>query len=215
MKQIITISAIALFIAVSCNNSSNTSLETGDTLTIDSIAATSPSSQIWIVDRNASNILWKGTKPTAEHIGTINIKEGNLSSENNKITGGRFVIDMTTIMETSHANDPKSQNKLVSHLKSNDFFNVDSFPLSTFVLTKIERDSVFGNLTIKAITRSIKFPVNITIEGAKLTAITGFDINRTDWEINYNSGKKLKDKLANTIISNTISYKITLVAYKQ
>lgn len=214
MKIKISFSALFLLFLISCNNSKTTA-DDADTTKLDSIIAASSSSQIWIVDSKASTLTWQGTKPNTVHEGTIAIKEGTLSSENEKLTAGNFIIDMSSITETTNSDDPQSQNKLVTHLKSNDFFNVDTFPTSSFAITKVEENIVFGNLTIKNITREIKFPVDFKISGAILNASTGFAIDRTLWEINFNSGKKLKDKVANKIIGDNINYKLTLIAYKQ
>jgi len=53
------------------------------------------------------------------------------------------------------------------------------------------------------------------MDSAILNVTTGFAIDRTNWGINYNSGKKIKDKVANKIIGDSINYKLTLVAYKK
>lgn len=212
MKYLITFSTFAMFLITSCNNSKTTS-ET--TIITDSVVSASATSTTWIVDNKASTLTWQGTKPTKVHEGTILIKEGSLAIENGKIIAGNFIIDMTTIAETSSSNDAKAQEKLTNHLKSSDFFNSDSFPVSTFAITKVQNDIVFGNLTIKNITREINFPINMKMDGAILNVTTGFAIDRTNWGINYNSGKKIKDKVANKIIGDSINYKLTLVAYKK
>ena len=193
MKYSIILLAVGVLFITSCNNQKNTS-DNADTTSIDSVAAASTTSQTWIVDPKASSIVWKGTKPTGEHVGTITIKEGSLSSEEGKIIAGNFIIDMTTIDETTNSEKPKAQDKLVTHLKSSDFFSVDSFPISTFAITKVEGITISGNLTIKNITREIKFTADVKIDGAILNAATIIDIDRTDFGINY---------------------KISLVAYKQ
>ena len=210
----ILFSSICLF-SIACNNDKSNSNNSGDSATIDSVAAITAASTTWIVDPKSSSVVWKGTKPTGEHIGTINIKEGSVSSEDGKIIAGNFIIDMSTIVETSNSDKPKSQDKLVTHLKSSDFFSVDSFPISTFAITKVEGITISGNLTIKNITREVKFTTDVKIDGAILKASTIFDLDRTDFGINYNSGKKLKDKVADNLIGDNINFKISLVAYKQ
>ena len=44
-----------------------------------------------------SNIDWTGRKITGAHNGTIAIKEGTLVLNEGKLTGGKFVIDTTSI----------------------------------------------------------------------------------------------------------------------
>lgn len=215
MKYLNPIFVAVIILVVSCNTNENNSENAGDSTVIGVVASASPKSEIWVVDTKASEIVWKGTKPTGEHLGTIKIKEGSLSSEKNKITSGHFIIDMTSIKETTNSEKPNMQKKLVDDLKSDNFFNVHSYPVSTFAITELKGDTVFGNLTIKNITHGVKFPANIKIEGNNLNALAGFEIDRTDWDINYHSGKKLKDKLADNIIGDNIIYKVTLIAYKK
>ena len=84
------------------------------------------------------------------------------------------------------------------HLRSSDFFEADKFPEMTFESTKIEKlddetYQVFGNLTMKGVTK----PVKLNVEYSGVTkdpwggeragfTITG-KINRTDWGINFNA----------------------------
>lgn len=105
MKYLIAFSTLAMFLITSCNNSKTTS-ET--TIITDSVVSASATSTNWIVDNKASTLTWQGTKPTKVHEGTILIKEGSLSIENGKIIAGNFIIDMTTIAETSSSNDAKA-----------------------------------------------------------------------------------------------------------
>ena len=214
MKNIIVLSAVVLFFAAACNNAEKTA-ENKDTSIQNEAAQASSSSQAWLVNPKLSSITWTGTKPGKEHIGTVSLIEGTLSLEYEKITAGNFSIDMTSIVETSNADDPKSQKKLVNHLKSNDFFSVDLYPLSRFVITEVKDDSIFGNLTIKNITKGIKFPANITLGETSLSALASFEIDRTDWDIYYKSGKKLKDKLIDNVIGDKVAFKVTLIANKK
>lgn len=84
------------------------------------------------------------------------------------------------------------------HLRSSDFFEAEKFPEMIFESTKVEKIDeenyhVFGNLTMKAVTK----PVRLNVEYSGVTkdpwggeragfVITG-KINRTDWGINFNT----------------------------
>lgn len=117
------------------------------------------------IHRNASSILWKGTKMRGigKHEGTIEIKMGYFMTTNNQLVGGRFIIDMTTISVTDipeHETIPRTN--LTNHLKGVDFFDVGHFPTATLEITAIKNkvsDSlkVSGNLTIKGMTKTITF----------------------------------------------------------
>ena len=111
------------------------------------------------VDVSSSVIAWKGFKPTGSHNGTLLLKEGSMQIEKGVLTGGMFVVDMTSIK------DADGSKRLEGHLNSPDFFDVKKYPTSTFVITSIAEESgklaVTGNLTLKEVTKSITIPASI------------------------------------------------------
>lgn len=173
-------------------------------------------SATYTVDNAKSTVNWHGSKLTGEHSGTIQIQSGSLSVEGGNVTAGEFVIDMNTLKETvdeSNEEAKKYAAKLEGHLKSADFFEVETYPTSKFVITKVEGDNVSGNLTIKGITKEISFPATINVTDNEVTASAEFTINRADWEVKYGSSTFFDD-LGDKVISNDIDYKINLVASK-
>jgi len=52
------------------------------------------------IDTEKSNVVWIGKKVTGKHTGTLNFQEGYLEMDGNTITGGLFIIDMTTLQVT-------------------------------------------------------------------------------------------------------------------
>lgn len=143
-----------------------------------------------------SKVNWKGYKVTGEHEGTINLKEGSLIFTDNQLTGGSFVIDMTTINTTDLSGDMKG--KLDGHLKSDDFFGVAKFPTASFKITSVSgKDKLYrvtGDLTIKGITKSTSFAMQIVDDQ---TATAALKIDRTKFGIEYQSSsfiENLKDK---------------------
>lgn len=148
------------------------------------------------IKTDKSKVVWKGYKVTGSHEGTIVIKSGSLSFEATKLVGGEFVIDMTTIGATDLEGEYKG--KLDGHLKSDDFFGVESYPTASLVFTKVQASgknafNVIGDLTIKGKTNPVTF--TISIYGNKATA--SLKIDRTKYGIEYKSGsfvENLKDK---------------------
>ena len=68
----------------------------------DKVIATEAAEVAVVVDLNnvdvaGSVITWKGTKPGGSHDGTIVLREGSLNLEAGKLTGGSFIIDMSSI----------------------------------------------------------------------------------------------------------------------
>ncbi len=147
-------------------------------------------------DPATSIIKWHGKKVTGKHDGEIKITEGSLSMAGEELKGGEFTIDMGSITDTD-LTDAAYNKKLITHLKSDDFFNVEKFP--TAVLKIKNAKSVHGftgptyevtaDLTIKGKTNEVKFPAMIKTKDGKTTATANITIDRTKWDIKYGSGK--------------------------
>ncbi len=142
-----------------------------------------------------STINWKGYKVTGEHFGTINLKEGVLNFDNNKLTGGNVVIDMNSIKVTDMEGEYAT--KLENHLKADDFFGVEKFPAATLKFTKVSGHDahyhVTADLTIKGITAPINFEMHVEANSAKAK----IKIDRTKYGIKYGSASffdNLKDR---------------------
>ena len=68
-----------------------------------------------------SNIDWTGRKVTGSHFGTISIKQGVLEAKEGKLTGGKFIVDTTSI-KVLDVTDPATNAQFTGHLASDDFF---------------------------------------------------------------------------------------------
>ncbi len=164
-----------------------------------------------------SQVEWLGKKVTGEHYGTISISKGDLQLENDVLTGGSFEIDMNTIVNKDVENQESNQ-KLVGHLKSDDFFGVEKFPKANFVITSVERKGttkylVHGDITIKGITRTISFPTQLASYGTKASATASITIDRSEFNIKYGSGSFF-DGLGDKMIYDEFTLDVTLVANK-
>jgi polyisoprenoid-binding protein YceI len=172
------------------------------------------------VDPTASNLNWKGTKKVGKvHEGTIAVKDGEIvTNDKNEVTGGMFAIDMTTIADKDMATDPDSQKKLVGHLSSPDFFNVQKYPTSTFKITSITKKGndhiVKGDLTMVGKTNPIEFPAKITTDKNRWMGEGKIKIDRTKWDLKYGSGNYFKELTQDKIINNEIEFDVKVVAKK-
>ncbi len=83
-----------------------------------------------------SELKWTGKKVTGQHVGHIKLTDGMLTIKDNKITSGTFNIDMKSITDDDLADAGYNQ-KLVGHLKSDDFFGVEKFPVATLTLISV------------------------------------------------------------------------------
>jgi len=148
------------------------------------------------IKTDVSKVVWKGYKVTGSHEGTIAIQSGSLSFEDEKLIGGAFVIDMTTINTTDLEGEYKG--KLDGHLKSDDFFGIANHPTANLVFKDVTSSgknayTVSGDLTIKGKTNPVTF--TISIYGNKATA--SLKVDRTKYDVKYGSSSffdGLKDK---------------------
>ena len=140
------------------------------------------------INTTTSYIIWKGYKVTGEHDGTVTFKSGNLTFDNDQLIGGDLVVDMTSIVVGDLSGGGKT--KLEGHLKSPDFFGVESHPTASIKLTKVNPRGkegeyrVTAKLTIKNITKEVKFDASISNGGGTAT----IKIDRSDFDIRYGSG---------------------------
>lgn len=158
------------------------------------------SAQTKKIDATKSNITWVGKKVTGSHEGNIKFKEGTLTFKGTKLTGGSFVVNMASI-EVTDLKAGSGKEKLEGHLKADDFFGTDKFETATLVFKKVSVKSpnvytVNGDLTIKGITKPVSFDLATTAN----TASANVKIDRTKYDIKYNSGnffENLGDKVIN------------------
>lgn len=101
-----------------------------------------------------------------------------------------FTADVNSITTSSPDRD--------NHLKSPDFFDVANYPTLKFVSTKIEKKDdenfiAFGNLTIRDVTKAVKFNVEFGGVGKdpwgneKAGFTISGKIDRTDYKLNWNA----------------------------
>jgi len=182
-----------------------------------SLVASEPTHIIDVpVNVESSTVKWIGSKISENHEGSINIVKGALSIDHGKLAGGVVTIDMNSIKTTDMSE--KYNKKLDSHLKNEDFFNVEEFPFATITIlkaVKIEGNMyrVTADLTIKGITNQIGFYTDIKIRGAHYQATANIKIDRTKWNIKYNSGSFFKD-LGDKIILDEIEFDVFLLSAK-
>lgn len=147
----------------------------------------------WVIDPSHSEISFK-----VKHLMMINVK-GVFTEYNASIytTGDDFLtaeIDFWMNPNSLKTNDEKRD----QHLKSADFFDVEHHKEITFLSDTVEKKGddeyeLWGNLTIKGITKKIK--LNVEYSGIQKdpwgnevagVSVTG-RINRKDWELTWNT----------------------------
>ena len=224
MNSIHRISAIIFTLATCVLFAACSDAPTGDKAVVtEQKEATAETGKTFAVDTSASYIRFIGHGVGKNHPGKFHLSSGELAVANNLVTGGKFIININSIQMEQQ--DPAVQNKLKPHLLSEDFFDAAKFGTASFEITKVgpyaatvnnksvvenANCSISGNLTMKGATKNITFPARVDVSANRLKAIANFDINRTDWQINYGNDKSLGDKF----ISETVNVEIYLQAAK-
>ena len=170
------------------------------------------------IDKAASKVKWEAKKVTGQHNGTINFAEGVVAASKSQITGGTFVIDMKTIVDTD-LTDAEWNKKLIGHLESDDFFGVLKFPVSRMEITKVSKLSgddyhFTANLTIKGITNPVEFDANVNVNGNQLSAAGKITVNRVKFDIRYGS-KSFFPSIGDKMIYDDFTLAFEVVAQKK
>ncbi|MBL8923083.1 MAG: YceI family protein [Myxococcaceae bacterium] len=133
---------------------------------------------------DGSSVSWVGSKVTGKHEGGFRAFKGALEVVDGDLTKSRVKVDLELSSVFSDSD------KLVSHLKSADFFAVDQFPTARFVSTSFTRGEgtrveVTGELTLRGVTKAITFPADVTLTDAQADVKAEFTINRQHFGIAY------------------------------
>ena len=185
--------------------------------------------EVYNVDLAASKVDWKAFHKGgfAPRWGTLNLKSGEITVENDAVTSGEFVIDMTTLKvdPASVTEADKKPADLEAHLKNADFFDVDKQPTSEFKITavadlagELPKDAVAGanktisgNLTLLGKTLNVSFPAKVTVAEGKASIEAKFTVNRADWGIKFGTDET---DPAEWMISKDIEIGINVTASK-
>jgi polyisoprenoid-binding protein YceI len=85
--------------------------------------------QNYKLDAKSSTLKWKGSKsPSDGHNGSVQVTEGNIEMEGEKLISGDFIIDMTTLVAEDTSLQADKIKMLTGHLKNEDFFFVEKNP---------------------------------------------------------------------------------------
>ncbi|WP_425391856.1 YceI family protein [Ekhidna sp.] len=169
------------------------------------------------VNTAESVITWTGKKVVGKsHNGTLKLKEGALQMDGNKLTGGSFVIDMNSLNNEDLSGEWKA--KLEGHLKSDDFFSVETYPTAEFVITEAKSTGknsydITGDVTIKGKTETISFPATIKENGGNYEATADLSFDRSKFDVKYGSDSFFDD-LGDKVIEDNIDLSVKLIVGK-
>ena len=151
-----------------------------------------------------STIGFVGSKVTGSHDGGFEKFSGAIWLVDNEPTSSSIEVEIDT---TSIWTDTE---RLTGHVKSADFFEVETYPTATFTSTSIEAGEgnfylIIGNLDLHGVTKQVSFPATIELGEGEIRASAEFSLRRFDFDIVY-PGK------AEDLIRDDVLVKLNLVA---
>ncbi|MEK7606520.1 MAG: YceI family protein [Patescibacteria group bacterium] len=167
----------------------------------------------YTLDTNASSIAWTGSKTLIKNYedhGTLSFSGGTVAVESGVVTSGTFTVDMNSFNVTTTGRG-SGNDMLEGHLKSEDFFEVATYPTATIELVSVANGSVTADVTIKGITKQVTFPATISEDGTALVGNASLVIDRTNWDIQYGS-TKFFGNLGDNVIDDKVTLVLTLRA---
>jgi polyisoprenoid-binding protein YceI len=180
---------------------------------------TAVSGERYTIDPEACDIIWEGKKLMKKHRGSIKAKQGFVLMDNGDLVGGQIMIDMNSIDDKSQTGSSKEN--LESHLKSDDFFDVANHPFASFTITKTAsyvgdggiNTLIYGNLTIKGITKSTQLKANVELDSKSVNIQAPmFTFDRAEFDIRYDSASFF-DNLGDKAIDDEIGLAISINAF--
>ncbi len=175
----------------------------------------------YILDVAASRVEWTGRNINGRHYGTLNVAGGEMVIDSGVPSWGLITLDMNSIVNFD-LKDEVYNKMLISHLVSDDFFDVVNHPTAAFRVSSSKKvedapagaPNVLINGTLQLIgkTKPLSFSMEIVPQaGGSIKLQSSFDIDRTQWGIIYGSGRFF-EKLGMHLVSDIISIELFLTA---
>ena len=211
--KIVVIAALSIFL-LSCAKERKKPAECSNQSNNDITAIIREGS--YTVNIDSSIVKWTGKEITTDsHYGTLGLKQGAVEVSTAGIVSGNVVVDMNSIQCLDMSGRGKT--KLEGHLRSDDFFGVQSYPEAALNFTSLSAETsgklhFTGDLTIKNITHPITFSGLIHQSGNNYSATINFSFDRTLYDVKYRSGKYFKD-LGDKLILDDIDISAKIAVY--
>ena len=146
----------------------------------------------WVLDPTHSELGFK-----IKHLMISNVS-GSLKSFQAEVeTQGEDFTTAQINLSADMASISTNNDQRDAHLRNSDFFEVEKYPELKFTSTKLEKTdsdtfALFGDLTLKGVTRPVKLNVEfngVTKDpwgGERAGFVVMGKINRSDWGVNFN-----------------------------
>ena len=162
------------------------------------VAVASLQAQTFTLNQKNSQLNWTGKAAfsTYELTGTLESDKGSIVISDNKIESLEVTVDMKSL---DHKN-----NRLKSHLRGKDFFEVKKFTKATFTLSEpvaIENGQakLKGTLTIKNTSHQEDMEAIVSVNDGNVMLSFQTKIDRTKYGVKFNSPSFFKKMKENAI----------------
>jgi polyisoprenoid-binding protein YceI len=174
------LSLLAATLIVGCGNPADGVQEANVTASSGEPAAAAVEGATAYTVNADSKIEFTGSKITGSHSGGFSVFTGAIYVADGKIVSpSKIEIDMESTWSDS--------DRLTGHLTNADFFDLPTFPTSSFALTSIdetpEGHNVTGDLTLHGVTKSISFAAKVGVSDSQVTLNAEFFIKRYDFDM--------------------------------
>jgi rhodanese-related sulfurtransferase len=176
---------------------------------------------LYAVDSAASRLEWTGRNLSGRHYGTIAVSGGEVDVEKGLLAGGSITLDMRSIADQD-LKDEGYNRMLVSHLKSDDFFDVVNYPSAVYAINGSELLAeasssslvylVTGSLELKGVRKDQPLTAEVVPQpDGQLKARVLCDLDRTHWGVLYGSGRFF-EKLGMHLVNEIVTVELFLTA---
>lgn len=171
-------------------------------------------------DTERSVVRWIGRNLLNQHHGVVALKQASFRFDYGALVSGQAIIDLTKI-ECHDIEDSSMRKTLINHLRSTDFFSVDSHPEARFEIVSAERISgapagspnyeITGSLTLRGHTDGVLFEASVGQQANDIGIQAHFDLDRVTWGSRYGSGK-LFEAIGKHLVNDALSISFQLIA---
>jgi polyisoprenoid-binding protein YceI len=162
-----------------------------------------------------------GRNLNGRHYGIIAVSGGEVSVKKGGLVGGSITLDMRSITDLD-LQDAGYNRLLVSHLRSDDFFDVDNYPSAVYAIDGSEFlpeasacslvYQVTGSLELKGVHKELPLTAEVVPQPEdQLKARVLCDLDRTRWGVIYGSGRFF-EKLGMHLVNEIVTVELFLAA---
>jgi polyisoprenoid-binding protein YceI len=137
----------------------------------------------WTLDPSQTSIEFHTKAMWVTNVkGTFKAIEGSGTVDADGKVAGSIVVDAASVDTRKKKRD--------NHLRTADFFEVDSFPTITFTVTgahpkDVGKVDLTGTLTIRGTTRPVALLADVSVTDASATVSAETDIDRSEWGLTW------------------------------